>query len=265
MRCSKVISTILLVCFYSLALWAQDNQKLESITQSPSEKVEIVYPNKIIPYEDNVLKVGERIWVAVKTDKKYEELKKLVGTKINQIIFLSEIKEEENQFLFEVIPLEYPKKRDAKKNKFELIGFKYEGLKGQKTQEFIVLDKNYKITEDDNDKGFGFLWIIGAIVVILLVYFVPYIKGRLHRKKQIEKKVLELKDILANTNSRADLEKIFEHRKEIATYLELNSEFDKFLEKIDEIQYKKNWEDEDLREIKNIANKIEIEGISNGV
>lgn len=225
------------------------------------------YANVITPAIESKLSAGEFIWVNIETKKSEVELRKYIDKKINEILYVNAYRNENGKHQFNVFVLNPPKKSEKKEVEFEIKGFDYHPLKTSQNPELVVKKNSYKLTEKKQKN----LQLIGisalACVFILIVLILIYKSNTKRKKKKIFKiRGKEVLSSLKNINSREELERIYILRKEIIKYLDVDEvAFKKYLNKIDKLQYKKEWSNEEFEEVKKTLEKIDVVGVKRGI
>ena len=184
----------------------------------------------------------------------------LKENRFGKIFYVLE-KIEKNSYRVVVSPKKSADKDKVEKNIFEYRGFKFNQDLENFTNEYVTKEididlENVTINYTD--------YIILILVITIIVWYGP----RLYRKYNEKKKINQRKKFLINKintiKTRNDIEEIYKYKKEWKDLFEINGEtYNQIIQKINTIQYKKSWNDED----RNIANKAikKLKGLISGI
>ena len=126
----------------------------------------------------------------------------------------------------------------------ELVGITPE-RRQLKAQDFFVKEQK-RVSENEYT-----IYLIGLLIIILLLGFYFF---RKRKKVKVERKVFVVDKEM---KTREEFELLYMNRDDLLlSYEDKNSEISKLLEEIDKIQYKPEWEDDELKSIKNYFQKI---------
>ncbi len=255
MECFKKLLVIFLFCSFELMA-----QEAVELIQEPTV-------DRIRPLDQVDIENGEIYSVVVESEKSIEELQAFKNKRINDIMYVLEVRKEFDKKIFKVFVTDPPKKKKDKVD-FIPVNFNYNSKNKNVGQEYITFDKKFELNQN---KAMSYLWLILAAIGLigilsfgtkLLVY-----QRRISKDKQIRKaEALELQDLLNAAKIRPDFEEIYKKRRKILKSILLNEEsFEEFLSFIDRVQYKPKWSEPELEEVKTLFKKINIEGIKRGV
>jgi hypothetical protein len=227
------------------------------------------FANFLVPFEQSQIKAGDSYWVVVESSKSEQELEALVNKRIHDVVYVDEFKTDGGQRQFHIIVLDAPKKASkADKYEFELRGFEYTGLKGQQDPNFIVIDKKFEIEDvikSDIIRNLVITLIV-MLIVCLLFYLAQKIIKKNKEKKEFKEIGLNLKEKVLSVSTRKDIEEIFKDRDQILKYLDMDqNKFKKICLKINEIQFKKDWSNEEEEYFVSEIKGIEVIGLKNGI
>lgn len=234
------------------------------------EAVELIQEptvDRIRPLDQVDIENGEIYSVVVESEKSIEELQAFKNKRINDIMYVLEVRKEFDKKIFKVFVTDPPKKKKDKVD-FVPVNFNYNSKNKNVGQEYITFDKKFELNQN---KAMSYLWLIlaaiGLIVLVILGVKLLVYQRRVSKERQIRKaEALELQDLLQTAKIRPDFENIYKNRRKILKFLNLNEEsFQEFLSYIDIIQYKPQWSENEIEETKILFKKINIEGIKRGV
>ena len=184
----------------------------------------------------------------------------LKENRLGKIFYILE-KIEKNSYRVVVSP-----NKSADKDKVEMNIFEYRGFKFN--QDLENFTNEYVTKEIDIDLENVTINYTYDIVLILVITIIVWYGPRLYRKYNEKKKIKQRKKFLIkkinNIKTRNDIEEIYKYKKEWKDLFEISGEtYKQIIQKINTIQYKKSWNDED----RNIANKAikKLKGLISGI
>lgn len=223
----------------------------------------------VAPLEVTTINNGEIYEVLVVSDKTDEELAGFVNTKINDVMFVLDFKRENENRIFEVFVTDPPqpqKNQEPTEPPFAVSGLKYEYIKKNTQGKIEYISIDYEEALKNN-----WVKILISIIFILLVVAVFYFFIRIRKsdkyilKKLKKQKAKELKKQFENAKSREDFENLYNDKKYYLDLFTNHEELDEFFKRLNKVQYKKDWKEEDIKYIRDAQVDVDILRSKNGV
>lgn len=231
---------------------------------------EIEVFDSVIPLNsDNIIKNNEVYDVLIKSEKTTDELLKHKGKKINDIMFVMEFFEKNNQRIYRVFVTDppQPKKNLAEEEKnevsniFDRVAFDYRPINPKSTDDFKSYELPYELLPNKNTLlralTFVFFTMLSfPFVWFLYRYILKMLKTR-KNKKDHKLKERELMKFIEKIRDRNDFEKLYSIKDEIKLHCDIDEdEFKKLLNLINKFQYMRSWSQEQIdllnRHLRNI-------------
>ena len=136
------------------------------------------------------------------------------------------------------------------------VKFKYTGPKmvaeKQPLKDLVFIPTDLKVTKD-----YTFLILLIVIAILVAIYFGYKYFSKKREERTRKQNVEKWKNKILNLETREDIESIYEQRNIWARYFSLeNEEVDLFLKKINQVQYKKDIESSEIKEIRDYVNRV---------
>ena len=215
----------------------------------------------VAPLDDNpVISNGEIYQVKIISDRPSSELSEFKNRKINDVMWVMDYFEQDGQRIFEVFVTDppAPKKNQTEPEKplFGVTGFKYEYQQKNTQGQIESLVVNFTEKEKFNIKlAIGISLVILVALIVGLIYWRKTARTR-KLKRLKNKKAAELIELFDKAKSREDFEEIYDERKYYLDLFSEDSELRKLFNTINQIQYRKEWNIEDLRILTKLKNEI---------
>lgn len=199
----------------------------------------------VIPHDKTkaTLKLGDIVYVEIINQ---DGQKKFQGEKVGGILH---VLGNTNEDVYRtIVAPENPKNKKQTTDKFELRGFEFGKGVDNMTQNFETADIDYVVEASAKQKYY---------LILILLFLLPFlIKGffqlakKLEEKKKIKIKKAKLRKLILSAKTREELEKVYYYKKEIEEYLKIEeSIFNLFKDDMNNIQYKKRWDEDDITRI----------------
>lgn len=205
--------------------------------------------------ESNIINNGEIYQVKIVSEKSDQELEEFENQKINDIMWVISFESKGDGRYFEVFVTDPPKPKKVKPGEelerpaFGVSGFKYEYLRKNTQGAIEVFDIDYVQKRKLDLKSI--LLILFVIIIVLLIGLIYLKKTERSRKlKAIKKaKAKKLKEAFIVAKTREEFEELYEERRYFVDLFQESEELRDFFTTINQVQYKKIWSQEDLKEI----------------
>ena len=206
------------------------------------------------PIDQSKISTGDVLSVEITAESGAQDVPQFVGERIGGIFYVLEQKNNELKVIV-ANPQSVKDVREKPQDKFRLIGFDYEFKKSNPMQEFLIEDKEYNLT---NSKSFLSLFLIVVVGSLYFLFFFYRKRQNAKKLKELERaKALDLVEKFKRASNREELEELFSFKDSVRSYLEFKEkDYLAFIEKLNSHQYKKDWSQEDLEEIKEALAKL---------
>lgn len=184
----------------------------------------------------------------------------LKENRLGKIFYILE-KIEKNSYRVVVSPNKSADKDKVEMNIFEYRGFKFNQDLENFTNEYVT--KEIDIDLENVTINYTY-YIVLILVITIIVWYGPRLYRKYNEKKKIKQRKKFLIKKINNIKTRNDIEEIYKYKKEWKDLFEISGEtYKQIIQKINTIQYKKSWNDED----RNIANKAikKLKGLISGI
>lgn len=225
--------------------------------------------NRVLPIGgDRVIHNNEIYEVKIQSEFSEEKLKNLVNKKINDVMYVMEFYQKENdEKFFRIFVTDPPKKKEEsdKKEEYEVVFdrsfFEYRADNNDKNPDFMTFDVPYNM---ENFKTQTWPLILGIFLVFiffpLFLFGIKAFKKMMKSKKirqQFQKQSQEYIELILSAQSRKDFEQIYLSRKSIKNHIDVSEKkFEKFLNEINEHQYKEVWSETEIIRLKSLQNEL---------
>lgn len=231
MKCYKLLINFLLVLYSSL-----------------------LFGNEVIPIDVVEITNGEIYRVKVQSELTDDELVKFKNQKINKIMYVTDVIIEENRE-FEVFITNPDVKKENSEDEKEVFSweqFQFKPTQKDVNSDLFAFQKNYKIDKKNIVNLIVFSFIAFIVVFGIIYVLKKYLRNK--REKYLRReKINKLENLVKSADKRIDFELIYNSKEEILKYKLYNeSKLNKLLNTINDIQYKKEWTDEELNELVNL-------------
>ncbi|MCO4754677.1 MAG: hypothetical protein KC478_09340 [Bacteriovoracaceae bacterium] len=210
----------------------------------------------IRPIDKTKISTGDVLSVQIEAKQSSSELPELVGERIGGVFYVLEQNGEKLKVIV-ANPQSVEGVREKTSNQYRLVGFDYEFKKSQPIQDFIIEDKEY-----DLDETMGPFWLV---VISLITFGIFFIIFKLYRQKVRDRQLKERKRADAHellnkfkkASTREELEELYLTRNEVRELIDFNEKhFLDFLQLLDSHQYKKEWSESELLEVREKLSKL---------
>lgn len=213
--------------------------------------------NYVLPKYNTKFTNGDRATLIIESPLSDEELKKFENTKITDVIYVFRFLNTDGDREFEVIFSDPPKEQKEKKQRpFVAKGIEYTFDKERAGDQFVLFESDYT-NRIENQYFLPILWATLAVFILIPLYllFLRYRELRLRIAEKKNRAYYFIK-LIECMEKRSDFEEVYRNRKEIEELVELQkASWISLLEKIDEIQYKPEWLDDQVNTLKTLAKK----------
>jgi len=239
--------SLLIILLISLSLYAQDEIVIqESIHLSP--------------YKQAILKNGDKTIIKLNSKLANDELKKYVSKKIADKFYVLKFFESEEGKFYEVFVLNPVQQNPKSKDKTISLAedFKFEFDKDRIAKEFMILDVPY----EEIIKTPLWQYILYSLVGFIFMFvtfryaYIPLSKKNKIRRKR-KKKAESIIRQLDTVKTREDFERIYQIKDDLHEFLDIDGHaLKQFYQKLNAIQYKQNWTEEEKNSLEKIYKKI---------
>lgn len=208
---------------------------------------------------------GDLVILNLETDLTEGELKKYNNRFIQERIYALGFKEQA-QGIFEVEAFISNPVKFSKKPSFPFVLKEIEIKFDEKrvAKSFQLFEMNYVKEQIKMIVPF----VVGLVCFTLIIIYFYTRPDRVLRKKlkrRRKEKALGLVTLIESAKTRDDFEKIFFSRKDIDQLLDFADDFSMLYKAINEIQFKKEWSEQDLAMISSAKRKIVQVKVKNGI
>ncbi len=273
----KCFKLVIIIYFFSITnIYAQvtssdiANQAVENILKTQENTNEVITLDSVAPLESSDVESGELYRVKIISKKSFEELKNYKNKRINEIMFVTDIINDQMEgLIFEVFVTTPPKKKPDEPYPFKALGFNYKNDKKDLQGDLKILTVNnpFDFNKYLNPKTVIFVSFLLAACLLILISYIGYkIYIKLKQRKERRLLVESYIGLLENANSREDFEGVYASRKKIKEFVDLdNKGFILLLNKINDYQYRKEWKPDYTDELLALKEKIIIDGENRGI
>lgn len=222
----------------------------------------------ISPYKQNQIVNGDKVLVKIDSSLDELQIKSYISKRIlDKFYILKFLKNDEGKFyeVFALSPAAQPQGQLAKENsnkKEEIFtvsdDFQFKFDQNRLTQEFISLETKYEeVKETPLWQTITVIALCLITIILLLKLVVIPIRKKLKLRARRRAKAQAIIKQLESVQTREDFENIYRIRTELQQLLEYDSyTLKKFFQKLNEIQYKKNWSEEEKQSLESIFRQI---------
>lgn len=223
----------------------------------------------VAPLKETTINNGELYDVLVVSDKTDEELAGFINSKINDVMFVLDFKKENENRIFEIFVTDPPQPQqneEPKEPAFAVSGLKYEYVK-KNTQgkvEYIAID--YQEALKKNWKTILLIAILLILLGAFAYFFIRVRKSEKYILKNLKKKkAKELKKQFEDATERQDFEMLYREKKYYLDLFSNSDELNEFFNRLNTVQYKKEWNEQDIKYIRDAQVNVDILRSKNGI
>lgn len=222
--------------------------------------------NYVLPKTNTNFTNGDRASLLIESPLSDEELRKFENTKITDVIYVFKFIAGNGDREFEVIFSDPPKKPSEEKKPFTAKGINYNFDKERAGDRFVIFDSKYSPRFESQYFGTAIIFFLVFLLLILIYMIITrysQLRSQVNFKKEEAKKLIES---FETAKKREQLESLFKNRaayKELVSFDEKN--WEELLEKINKIQFKNTWSEDDLEQVVQAKREIGPLEIKNGI
>lgn len=223
----------------------------------------------LTPYKDKELTNGDKSIIRIESKKSATELRKYISTQVINKFYILDYRENEDGKFYEVFVLNRVKDEKPKEDQMFSASeeFKFNFDKERIAKEFMILDSPYK---EEVKTPIWYYLVLSLFIILLGLVFIKYIfipqKKKMREKSYRKQKADILIKQLDSVSSREDFETIYKIRNDLIEFVDVDSTaLKKFYEKLNQIQYKKSWSDEEKESLNKIFKTIGNAKLKNGI
>jgi hypothetical protein len=245
--------------------------EVPTIKEKEPTKISNIEKIELLALEGGEVTTGDIVNFKVVSKYEFDYLKKYKNKRIGEILYVLEITTENKNIFIRGILAEPEKKKPLKvetekpEYEFDLKNLNYKPSQNKKMMDFIIF-KGPKIDLSERVREIG-IPILITLFVILFVFLGSFYY--LRRKNKLEAEAIRKATLLIIKNAKTtqDFEAIYSSRSKIERDLDFDKKlYIKFLEALNKVQYKKDWELKDSSEVLDLFERFkESTRIKDGV
>ena len=120
---------------------------------------------------------------------------------------------------------------------------------------YTHLSKDFFKLEKDNKTTVLVSILLIFILLVFVKLFMFFLKKRKF-KKDLSNRKDQLRQFIKNSKTRSDFEKIYIDKEQFSTLLEFDQRFSNLLNRINEVQYQPDWNEEIIEELESIRDQV---------